>query len=70
MTNQLHLTSYMMFVKWSSFTTPKIEVLLSTNLLLCASSCVLAVVQTMCEKPKERYMNDVCNTHGVIKTVL
>ena len=60
----------MMFVKWSSFATPKIELLLSINLLLCTSSRVLAVVQILWEKPKERYMNDVLNTHGVIKTVL
>ena len=60
----------MMFVKWSSFATPKIELLLSINLLLCTSSRVLAVVQILWEKPKERYMDDVLNTHGVIKTVL
>ena len=60
----------MMFVKWSSFATPKIELLLSINLLLCTSSRVLAVVQILWEKPKEHYMNDVLNTHGVIKTVL
>ena len=59
-----------MFVKWSSFATPKIELLLSVNLLLCTSSRVLAVVQIMWEKPKERYMKDVLNTYEVIKRVL
>ena len=59
-----------MFVKWSSFATPKIELLLLTNLLLCRSPRVLAVVQIMWEKPKERYMKDVLNTHGMIKGVL
>ena len=59
-----------MFVKWSSFATPMIEILLSINLLLCTSSRVLAVVQIMWEKPKERYMKDVLNTHEVIKRVL
>ena len=59
-----------MFVKWSSFATPKIELLLSINLLLCASSHALAAVQIMGENPKERYTNNVLNTRGVIKTVL
>ena len=58
-----------MFVKWSSFATPKIELLLSINLLLWMSSRVLAVVQINREKPEERYMNDVLKTYGVIKTV-
>ena len=31
MTNHLHLRFYMMFLKWSSFATPKIELLLSIN---------------------------------------
>ena len=70
MTNQLYLRFYMMFVKGSSFEIPKIELLLLINLLFCTSSRVLAVVQIMWEKPKERYMNDMLNTHGVIKTVL
>ena len=70
MTNQFYLRFYMIFLKWSSFATPKIELLLSINLLLTTSSLVLAVVQIMWEKPKERYMNDVLNKHGVIKTVL
>ena len=51
------------------FATPKIELLISINLLLCTSSRVLAVVQIMWEKSKERYMNDVLNMHGMIKTV-
>ena len=59
-----------MFVKWSSFATPKIELLLLINLFLCTNSYVLAVVQIMWEKPKERYLNDVLNMNGVIKTVL
>ena len=59
-----------MFVKWSSFATPKIELLLLINLFLCTNSHVLAVVQIMWEKPKERYLNDVLNMNGVIKTVL
>ena len=70
MTNQLYLRSHTIFVKWSSFATTKIELLLSINLLLCASSRVLVVVQIIYEKPTERYMNDVLNTHGMIKTVL
>ena len=37
---------------------------------MCTSSPVVAVVQIMCEKLKERYMNDVLSTHGVIKTAL
>ena len=52
------------------FAAPKIKLLLSINLLLCTSSRVLAVVQIMREKQKEHYMNDVLNTHRVIKTVL
>ena len=56
----------MIFVKWNYFTTPKIELLLSVNLPLCMSSCVLAVVQIIREKSKECYINDVLNTHGVI----
>ena len=59
-----------MLVKWSSFATPKIELLILTNLLLCTSSRVLDVVQIMWEKPKERYMNDVLNAYGVIKIVV
>ena len=70
MANQLYLRSYMMFVKWSPVATPEIELLLSISLLLCTSSRVVAVVQIMSEKPKERYMSDVLNRHGVIKTVL
>ena len=70
MTNQSHLRYYMIFVKWTSLATPKIELLLLINLLLCPSSRVLTVVQIMWEKPKERYVNDVLNTHGVINTVL
>ena len=70
MTNQLYLRFDMMIVKWSSFATPKIELLLSIKPLFCTSSRVLAVVQIMWEKPKERYMNDVLNTHEVIKTAL
>ena len=31
---------------------------------------VLAVVQIMWEKPNERYINDLLNRHGVIKTAL
>ena len=61
MTNQFYLRFYMIFLKWSSFATPKIELLLSINLLFTTSSLVLAVVQIMWEKPKERYMNDVLN---------
>ena len=38
--------------------------------MLCTSSRVLFVVQNMWEKPTKRYMNDVLNTHRVIKTVL
>ena len=38
-----------MFVKWSSSATPKIELLLSINLLLCTPSPVLTVVQIMWE---------------------
>ena len=60
----------MMFVKWSSFATPKIELLLLINLFLCTNLHVLAMVQIMWEKPKERYLNDVLNVNGVIKTVL
>ena len=37
---------------------------------LCMSSRVLAVLQITWEKPKERYINNVLNRHGVIKTVL
>ena len=59
---QLHLRSYMMSVKWSSFATPKIEFLLLISLLLCTRSRVLAVVQIMWEKLEERYMNDMLNT--------
>ena len=70
MTNQLYLRSHTIFVKWSSLATTKIELLLSINLLLCASSSVLVVVQIIYEKPTERYMNDVLNTNGMIKTVL
>ena len=55
MTNQLYLRFYTIFVKWRSFATPEIELLLSINLLLCMSSLVLAVVQIMWEKPKECY---------------
>ena len=66
MTNQLYLRFYMTFVKWSSFGTPKVQLLLPINLLLHTNSRVLAGVQIMWEKPKERYMN-VLNTHGVIK---
>ena len=55
MTNQLYFKSYMMFAKWSSFATLKIEFLLSINLLLCTSSRVLTVTHVMLEKPKERY---------------
>ena len=69
MTNQLHLRFYM-FVKLSSFATPKIQHLLSINLLLCTSSRALTMVQIMWEKPKESYMNDALNTHGVIKIAL
>ena len=58
----------MMLIKWSFFATPKIE--LQSKIFLCTSSRVLAVVQTMWEKPKERYMSDVLNMPGVIKTVL
>ena len=70
MTNQLYLRSHMMFVNWSSFATPKIELLLSINLLICMSSRALAVLQIMWEKPREPNMNNVLNMHGVIKTVL
>ena len=52
------------------FCNTKIELIISINLLLCTSSHVLAVVQIMWEKQKENYMNDMLNTHGVIKTVL
>ena len=55
----------MMFVKWSYFATPKIELLLSVNLLFCTSSRVLDVAQIIWNKPKERYMNDVLNKHGI-----
>ena len=68
MTNQLYLRSYMIFVKY--FATPKTELLLAIIHSLCLSSHVLAVVQIIWEKPKECYMNDVLDTHGVIKTVL
>ena len=37
-----------MFVKLSSFATPKTELLLSINLLLCTSSRNLVVVQITC----------------------
>ena len=63
MTNCLYLNSYMMFVKWSSFATPKIELLLSINLLLCTCSCVLAVVQIIREKP-ERTLYEQCVEHA------
>ena len=69
MTNQLYLRFYMTFVKWSSFGTPKVELLLPIKLLLRTNSRVLAGVQIMWEIPKERYMN-VLNTHGVIKILL
>ena len=52
-----------MLVKWSSFATPKIELLLSINLLLCTSSRVLAVVQIMWEKP-ERTLYERCVEHA------
>ena len=51
------------------FCNTEVELLISINLLLCTSSRVLAVVQIMWEKPKERYMNDVLNMPGMIKTV-
>ena len=63
MTSQLYLRFYMMLVKWSSFATPKIELLLSINLLLCTSSRVLAVVQIMWEKP-ERTLYERCVEHA------
>ena len=34
------------------------------------SSRVLAALQIMWEKPRERNMNNVLNMHGVIETVL
>ena len=46
--------------------TRKIELLLSISFLLCTSSRVLAVVQIMWEKPKEIYIDDVLNTHGIV----
>ena len=63
------LRSYRAFVKWSSFATPKTELLLSINLLLCTISRVLVLVQSTWIKPK-KHISDVLNTHGVIKTVL
>ena len=60
----------MMFVKSSSFATPKIELLLSINLLLCTSSRILVLLELIREKLKEHYMNEVLNTHGEIKIVL
>ena len=59
MTKQLNLRSYIIFVKWSSFATPKKELLLSINLLLCTSSSVLAVVQIMGGKT-ERTLYERC----------
>ena len=70
MTNQLYLRSYMIFVSWSSFATPKIELLLSTSLLIFMSSRFLVVLQIMWEKPRERNVNNALNMHEVIKTVL
>ena len=64
MNNYFYLR-FMMFVKWSYFATPKIELLLSVNLLFCTSSRVLDVAQIIWNKPKERYMNDVLNKHGI-----
>ena len=52
-----------MFVEWSSFATLKIELLLSINILLCASSHVLVVVQIMWEKPKKT-LYERCVEHG------
>ena len=65
MINKLYLRSYMMFKKWSSFATPKTELLLSISLLLYTSLRVLVVLQITCN-----YMNDLLNTHELIKAVL
>ena len=45
MISKLYLRSYMMFVKWSSFATPKTELALSINLLLRTSLRVLVKLQ-------------------------
>ena len=62
MTNQFYLRFYMIFVKWGSFAKLKIEIILSINLLLCASSSVLAVVQNYVVKA-ERTLYERCVEH-------
>ena len=66
MTNQLHLRSYM-FVKWSSFATPKIELLLS--FVVCEVTCPGCGASYVGKI--ERMLYEKCVEHdGVIKTVL
>ena len=59
MTNQLYLRSYIVFVKWSSFATPRTELVVSVNLFLCTSSGVLVVKNHLNQGVEVQYLFDI-----------
>ena len=59
MTNQLYLRSYIVFVKWSSFATPRTELVVSVNLFLCTSSGVLVVKNHLNQGVEVQYLLDI-----------